>query len=998
MWTLRFWQQWPRDNRIFLLALFVVFAAALTQMWAAYFIEPSPAVYLQTIKEPELNEIPVDQFSKGPFDFTVKGNNYVILQRQLGSTLATSVGVAYTYLFTLAVFVIGMLAVISTLGRFYYLVGMGIFILFVTTLSPEVLGVMGQYNKTFTVTMMAFYCLPSFWLFYFGPTVSFIARIAVFTVVTVAIWAIIYFLSATEMPFLFLATYSAEAGLIACTLFIVTVSHEIIAGFIFAVTQSTRQGKSLNHFLIISMIYFLNLVLAYAVRFGFIKWDLITVDLFLLLTISAILGIWGIRQRQKTFEGVIEGDPYAVFAFLLMGVFTFATIAMFMFNANDTALSAISDIIIFSHLGFGFIFLTYIFSNFLGMLAQNFTVHKVLYSPNNMPYFTFRLAGLIVTLALVFYNAWQVPVHNAMSGYYNGIGDLYMKLNNDRLARAYYDESRTYGFRGHHSNYALANIEGALFNVSDERTFYAEASGRRPTEMSLLNWAQSYQSVNDNLGAVATLSDGVAKLENHKAIENTLGLLYARNGLPDSAIKYLESSGKSSPYKDIATANILGLQALNRISLPPDTTSQPGGDPVAIANRLAVLNMLGYPTNGSFALPADTVLTLQQAAGISNWLINQRNSEDTTFVRKIVSLARKPSNSGFKEPLLFAAAISLYNSGETKEGFMMLEEVTVGSELQGKYNNILTVWSIENDEPQRALGYADYAVSQRYAPAQLTYAVALTENLPAGGNEQLRNTITAWDSLRTGGDTITNALANRIRRALLQPSASLSDEDKYVYARYRLSAADSNTFFDLVPTVQDDNVKAKILLDLAQKFHSMDKPRAALRSLQRVAGLELTDPAIGPRMQLLEMLSRVRMGQTSIVLQALQQYPVGFKGKEKKYKVYFDALAAQAAGDSTNANKYFHWLGEANPYFEDGLIAAAEYFQKKGDTSYNLIAEGLLYHPSSIRIRKAYTLESARQGFEGYSRNALASLKPLIGARDHAELTRQVDTLLAVER
>src|SRR5690349_15699396 len=114
MWTLRFWQDWPRDNRIFLYAFFIVFASTLAGMWTAYFIEPAPAIELETIQEPDLVEIQVDRFSKGPFDFIVKGNNYVILQRQLGSILTTSTTVAYTYLFTLAVFVIGMLAVIST--------------------------------------------------------------------------------------------------------------------------------------------------------------------------------------------------------------------------------------------------------------------------------------------------------------------------------------------------------------------------------------------------------------------------------------------------------------------------------------------------------------------------------------------------------------------------------------------------------------------------------------------------------------------------------------------------------------------------------------------------------------------------------------------------------------------------------------------------------------------------------------------------------------------
>jgi hypothetical protein len=994
MWTLRFWQDWPRGNRIFLILLFVLFAASLAQMWSAYFIEPAPAIYLQAIKEAELNEIPVDQFSKGPFDFTVNGNNYVILQRELGSLLTSSTTVAYVYLFVLAVFVIGMLAVISTLGKFYYLVGMGIFILFITTLSPEVLGVLGNYGKTFTVVTMAFYCLPSFWLFYFGTTASFVTRILVFTAVTVVMWAIIYFLSVTEMPFLFLATYGAEAGLIACGLFIVTVSHEILAGFLFVVTENTKTGKSLNHFLIISMIYLLNLVLAYSVRFGFIRWNLITIDLFLLLTISGILGIWGIRQRQKTFEGIIQGEAYAVYAFVLMGMFTFGTIAMFMLNANDTAIAAISDIIIFTHLGFGFIFLTYIFSNFMAMLARNYAVHKVLYAPNNMPYFTFRLAGLIATLALVFYNAWQVPVHNAIAGYYNGIGDLYQKLNNDRLARAYYDESRTFGFRGHHANYALANIEGVLFNISDERIFYGEASGLRPTEMSYLNWAQSYQSADDNLGAIGTLSEGLSKIENPRAIENTLGLLYARSGLPDSAVKYFNKASGT-----MATANKVGLVALNRISVT-DTLPATTNDAVTRANIIAVMNSSSRPWTGQLSLPKDTVLTLTDAAEISNYMINSRGGNDTTLINRILTLARKPSNDGFKEPLLFAAAIYLYNSGETKEAFMTLEEVTVASELQGKYNNILTMWSIENDEPQRALGYADYAISQSYAPAVLTHAVALTENLPAVDNQALRTAMVAWDSISVRsakGDSTTASFARRIHGILSQQPTSFNDEDKYAFARYRLSVADSSRFFDLVPTVNDDNVKARILLELAQKFHAMDNPRATLRSLQRIVGLQLTDQSIGLKMRVLEMLSRIRMGQTSAVLDALKQDPIDFKGKEKKYKVYFDALTAQAAGDSTNANKYFQWLGNSNPYFEDGLIAAAEYFQKKGHTSYGLLAEGQLYHPSSIRIRKAYALESARRGFDDYAQNALQTLKPLISSRDHAELTRHVEALLAVE-
>ena len=993
--TLQFWQGWPRGNRIFFLVFLVLFGVSIATMWVGFLVGPAPTIELQTISEAEVDEIPVDKFSKGPFDFTVKANNYVILQRQLGSMLASSEAVAYVYLVMLAVFVIGMLSVISTLGKFYYLAGMGVFILFITTLSPEVLGVFGMYGKTFAIVVMASYGMASFWLFYFSTTASFATRILVFTSITILLWVVIYFMSATEKPFLFIATYSTKAGLIACGLFIVTVAHEIVAAFVFAVTQNPKQRKSLNHFLVISLIYFVNLVLAYSVRFGFIRWNLITIDLFLLLTISAILGIWGIRQRHKTYEGVIDADPHAVFAFLLMGGFTFATIAMLMFNANDTALSAIEDIIIFAHLGFGAIFFTYIFSNFGNMLSQNLQVYKVLYSPNNMPYFTFRLAGLITLIALAIYNAWQVPVHNAVSGYYNGLGDLYMKLNNERIAKLYYDESRTYGFRGHHANYALANIEGGVYNASDENRFYGEASGRRPTQMSFLNWAQTYQSANDNLQAILTLTTGASKLTDHDAIDNTLGLLYARTGLADSASKYLSKSMASSSFSKISSSNMVGLAALDLLPAPDDSARVISEEPVMRVNQLGLLNSMNKSANIQFQLPADTILTLAQAATISNYLINTRYNADTTFVRKVIALARKPSNEGFKEALLSASSTALYNSGETKDAFMTLEEVTVASEHKGRYNTVLTMWSLENDEPQRAFGYVDYAVSQNYPQAKLTHAVALTES------GRIKEALISWDSVRVMADTTTIELATTMRHALEVPSAmtiTLNNEELYAYARYRLSVADSNQVFLLINQITNDDLKAKTLLDLAQKCLAIDKPAAALKNLQRIVGLGLTDASTGKQMQILEMLARVRMGATSTVLDALKQNPVAFDGKEKKYRVYFDALAAEAAGDTARAIVYYRWLGTANPYFEDGLIAAATFFKKKGQTSYNMLVEGLLHHPSSIRIRKAYALESARQGLADYAKSELMELKVMINSRDYEELSRQVNELLAVER
>lgn len=997
MWTLRFWQSWTKQNKLFLFITSLLFVAAIIYMWVSYAYTPAPAIKLQTILEPEIQEIGVSQFQKGPFDFTVRGNNYVIFQRQLGSMLETDVTVAYAYALFVAIFVIGMLAIISTLSRFYYLVGMGLFILLVVSISPEVLGVLGQYGKTFTIIVLALYCLPSFYIFYFKTSTSFAVRTGVFAAITLLTWAIIYFFAATPLPFLFIGTYAAEVGLIASALFIITVSHEIVAGFLYAVSQGNRKSKSLNHFLIITTIYLINLVLAYCIRFDYLRWDLITVDLYLLLTISAVLGFWGLRQRGKLFEGIIDTDPYALYAFLLTGMLTFATIGMFMNNGNDGALAAILDIVIFSHLGFGALFVLYTLSNFIGMLGQNLAVYRVMYQPNNMSFFIFRFAGLIATVSFVIYNVWQVPVHNAIGGYYNGIANLYTKIGNDKVARVYFEEARAYAFGNHHTSYALANIENAAFSFDAEQGYYRDASRFRPTQMSYLNWAQTYQSTGKNPAAISVLMEGAKALDDHASVDNTLGLLFARVGLVDSAKKYIDRSKSGSSFKAMGSSNEIGLMTVGQLPSSNDTVFHSSDDAITLANRLGLLNSFRYKNTSAYKLPSDTVLTLAEAAGINNYLINRNSPGDTTFINKVAELARRPSNDGFKEPLLFASAIAMYNSGETKKAFLLLEEVTYQSDRRGRYNNILALWALENNEPTRALDYADYSMRQNYGPSELTHAAVLTEIAPTGG-AWIDSAAFAWDKLSAAQDSITVNLSKRMNRILsMSPNTAvteLSDEDKYAFARYRYSTTDSSAIYGMVAAVQNDDIKARMLLELAERHAAQDHPGSALHVLAKIGGLELTDRAIGERMRILEMLARVQSGQSTAVLEALQQEPIAFAGKDKKYKIYFEALRASAANDSTAGKKLFGWLGQ-QPFFEDGIIAAAEYFRGKGLTSYQIISDGVLYHPSSIRIRKAYAIESARSGLDEYAVAALQDLKSLISASDYAKLASKVGRLIA---
>src|SRR5690606_35775542 len=206
-----------------------------------------------------------------------------------------------------------------------------------------------------------------------------------------------------------------------------------------------------------------------------------------LLSISAVLGLWGFGHREHMYQNIFSFAPLGAYFFLCMGIICFATTGHLLNNANDPAIKIIRDFIIFSHTGFGIIFITYLFSNYVLMLARNLPVHKVLYNPTRMPYFTYRFAGMVAMLGFVFYSNWREYVYHGLSGFYNFAGDLHTLLDNSAYAESFYEQGRTQGFQNHRSNYALATVKARRFNFDDAHYNYEQANAKRPTTYSLTN-------------------------------------------------------------------------------------------------------------------------------------------------------------------------------------------------------------------------------------------------------------------------------------------------------------------------------------------------------------------------------------------------------------------------------------------------------------------------------------------------------------------------------
>src|SRR5699024_11007716 len=137
------------------------------------------------------------------------------------------------------------------------------------------------------------------------------------------------------------------------------------------------------------------------------------------------------------------------------------------------------------------IFLVYIFSNFIYLLARNLPVDKVLYNPTRMPYFTYRFAGLIAMVGFVFYSGWRDYVEHDVSGFYNTTGDLYGMIGNELYAESFYQQG-TIAFQNNRSNYALAKLSAGRMSFETAHEQYERANGRRPTPYSLVNDGNIY--------------------------------------------------------------------------------------------------------------------------------------------------------------------------------------------------------------------------------------------------------------------------------------------------------------------------------------------------------------------------------------------------------------------------------------------------------------------------------------------------------------------------
>lgn len=973
----QFWKSWVSEYRRIWYPVAGALLAAIAFLWIHRYDGAGGVTQWIKLQEQKVIDTVVHTFSLGPFNLSIPAESYVILEYFQGSDIVPNTLASYIFLFCLALGSAVLLTVITTLSRYWYFIGIAFFLIFMLSLRFEVVGIFGVFNRAADGTIIALFALVSYYFNSIRPTVGLGSRLAAFGGMWIVLAMLVAFASKVSYPFYHLTLTGYAAGMLMSILFIVLVAHEILASFISIVSQS--RSHNLRHFALISVIYMANVIITCMHEIGAISWNFVYLDLYLLLTASALLGLWGIRRREIQYENIFPFAPTGALGYVALGIICFGTIGQLLANWNDSALRVIRDAIIFSQTGYGIVFLVYIFSNFVYLLARNLPVDKVLYNPTRMPYFTYRFAGLVAMLGFVFYSNWREYIYHAVAGFYNTTGDMYTLLENDLYSESFYQQAALQAFHNNRSNYALANVSAGRFNFDIAHEQYESANDKRPTPFSLANDGNVYIWEGDFDNAVHAYRTGYTRLKGSPIMANSLGFAYTKKNVLDSAVYFLNMARAHSETKSSAETNFLALAALKEIPLRIDSVLDlfRTDNPSVLGNAIALSTVTKQPLTEKISPITNRWLNLHTATLLNNYVIKHMHTLDTTFIEQAYRLASDSLNSDFGEVLKASLGYAYYHQGNVAKALEVLAElVYVTQSSQGKLNYTMGLWALEQGNPELASSYFTFADTYDYKEARFYNAVALSE---AGFINEAR---AAWDTvaLRDKGDL--QAIAIQMKKILSLPPASapaLNDTELYQYCRYRLELSDSLQMDRLLGEFDAADYKAQVLLDVSKRYYEAGQLLPAIRYFQRIGGLELTNKELYKQIQHFELMMLARQRNFRALADQING-GITFDESTRLQKFLYTALIAEFSGDTTTAKTNYELLSTWNPYFEDAVIAASEFFRKHDRNKlrgYAILAEAIQINNSSIPLYEAYIREASRLGFDDYAAGASERLTEL---------------------
>ena len=768
------------------------------------------------------------------------------------------------------------------------------------------------------------------------------------------------FFGKTDYPLFTLCQNAYISALTITVLFCLLVGHEIIYWILYVTTggRGPMPNNNAKHFLLLSSIYLVMLVLIYMYNTRIIDTEIIYVSPFIILIFSAILGLWGLKDREERYGAITPFYPFVAILYVTLGIITFSTIVWQIIQNNDPVLETIEDSIVFGHIGFGFVFILYVISNFLTPLLQNQPVYKIVFKERHMPYMSYRLGGIIMICAFFFYTQ-QISYSQAVAGYFNQIGDLFVMKKNIPAAIHSYKQGNFMGYANQKSNYQLAYLLHS--QKEKESIYYSELSTKKnPSPQAFINTANQYNQAGRFFEGLFILQEAFKYYPHNPFLQNNTGYFYLKTNIADSSLQYLKQSlqNKSTYSQSLTNISYLAFQ----LGTIPSTEDIAAYDTSILyknfsANYFASLikaKKTSEYINENKIFIGKKITQNSFPLIINASLASIKNPKNILPILK--NYINDTANKEYKEPLELVYSLHAYYHNNVAEAYSLLDKLQENNpHKRAEYLYLMGVFALQQNNPEKAVFFLEKSMEGQYYPALKALSIAYLENNnPEKAIHFLQTRDLAEDEELT--------IFSKYIYSVLKPSENsyyLTDEQKYQYIRWNGKNLTETSFHNLIYTIKNENIKSKANLFLASVYLQKEKLSEAEQLLQTIRDENLSPDILLEKQKIQYQIHMEKNGFSECL------YPI-----HPNDKINLQTIKAYA--ETKDWDNFIKKTSE-NPFNLTLLIAATDFLiqQKEWEHTYNLLLLAYNFHPNACKVFQRYSIASLMRGLNNYAENSL---------------------------
>ncbi|GAB3537992.1 hypothetical protein GCM10027443_32060 [Pontibacter brevis] len=995
---IKFWKGWDTSIRYPYLFLLLLSALALLLGVYHYFSGESLAFGWDKITDLQIVPVPVHEVTRLLETFTLSADGYLIFE-QYDVALPTINTVAASFMLgILALCIAYYTAAISTMKQLPYFGSILLLMLFLATFNFDVLGSFGSgSSQTLLLITIALLAISSYAFQAFWQGISFALRLLAMLLVMMIIALLTY--KGAEFPAelvtLHLVNYSSIGTLVATVLFMLWVAYENVNALLWINTQAKTPERrfSMWQFILVSVLYLLNLLLLYLRKVGYLDLDLFYINGYFILLLSAVAGFWGMRQREEYYKSLFLFRPTGAVLYLVFATIAFLSIGYAFATANDPLTVFYHDMIVYTHLAFGVGFFLYIMINFGRLIDQRLPVYKVVYQPKSFSLFSFFVMSLIACVILVMRTQYRV-YFQVQAGYYNYLGDLYSASDNSILAERFYEESDLYDANNVKANYSLAAMHRLQEQRNNEILRLKDALEKRPNPKLYVRLANLYDEKQFFFEKLYVLQQGAERFPESGEIYNNLALLYSQTSVQDSTEYYFNLAQEYNSDAEFVRSNRLAYYTRQALLDPAKVVleeSRNGKNKALRSNMATLRQLLGRDPKNEDDFVPDSIQAVEDFTLFYNQTISRLNKGDTTRLEAINSYLASPGNQLFHEDLLFLKGLVHHYNGLPKEGRRVVENLALQSERRsGYYYNTLGQWMLEEENYRAAAAYFKQAKDLGYTQAYLSegYALALA-NQPQAATQALEEVAFSENEAAVA---VAQDLAEVLQQDVKTIVAEVPDRDKVQYLLTYLPQLSLQEVDALVQAVEEKDLKRRAMVARVEYLIGRREWRAAYEAIKETAPRLQPEGELRSALNLQQLKVWLYAGNYNALLNRMDK--LYLTDRDKRQRLYFKARIAEEKGRTEEAATRYEQALKMLLYDEEVVLAAANFFDKykpDGEVAYNILLSGITYNPYAAELHKAYALESLDQGLYSYAEQAQETLRDLLPSSEYSTFIEKLN-------